>query len=119
MSVVDRGYEERQTSQLSKIKQRPPATDLSGPKASAESVTPRRSNLAVAYAVDFQFDFLSPAAALGSAVSSGWTSSCTLSETVEVTTLSEGTIKYSNRNQNVHVLLDSPAGGIKRTEGEG
>jgi hypothetical protein len=46
------------TSQFSRIKQRPPATDLSGPKASAESLTPRRSNLAEADAVDFQPFFL-------------------------------------------------------------
>ena len=41
------------------MKQRPPATDLSGPNASAESLTPRRSNLAETAAVDFQFSFLS------------------------------------------------------------
>jgi hypothetical protein len=63
--------EEAHTSQLSRIKQRPPAMDLSGPKASAESLTPRRSNLAVTDAVDFQFDFFLFAAALGLAVSSG------------------------------------------------
>ena len=56
------------TSQFSKMKQRPLATDLSGPKASAESLTPRRSSLAEADAVDFQSDLFlfSPAAALGS-----------------------------------------------------
>ena len=46
--------EEDRTSQFSRIKQRPPAIDLSGGKASAESLTPRRNNLAVADAVDFQ-----------------------------------------------------------------
>jgi hypothetical protein len=50
------------TSQFSRMKQRPPATALRGPKASAESLTPRRSNLAVADAVDFQFDLFSSAA---------------------------------------------------------
>ena len=55
--------EEGHTSQFSRTKQRPPATDLSGPKASAESLTPRRSNLAVADAVDFQFDLFFPMAA--------------------------------------------------------
>ena len=44
------------TSQFSRIKQRPLATDLRGPKVSAESFTPRRSNLATADAVDFQFN---------------------------------------------------------------
>ena len=50
------------TSQFSRMKQRPPATDLSGPKASAESLTPRSNSLAVADAVDFQFDL--PASAV-------------------------------------------------------
>ena len=40
------------------MKQSPPATDLSGPKASAVSLTPRRKIPAVAAAVDFQSDFL-------------------------------------------------------------
>ena len=40
------------------MKQRPPATDLSGLKTSAESLIPRRINLAVAVADagDFRFD---------------------------------------------------------------
>ena len=43
------------------MKRSPPATDLSGPKASAESLTPRRKSPAVVAAVDFQSDlFLSP-----------------------------------------------------------
>jgi hypothetical protein len=63
--------EEGHTSQFSRIKHRPPATDLSGPKASAESLTPRSSNLAVADAVDLQFDLFSFATALGSALSFG------------------------------------------------
>ena len=54
------------TSQFSKIKQRPPATDLSGGKASAESLTPRRSSLAEAGAVDLQPDFFLSVATLGS-----------------------------------------------------
>ena len=53
-------WKEGLTSQFSKMKQSPPATDLSGPKASEESLTPRRNSLAVADAVDFQSDlFLS------------------------------------------------------------
>jgi hypothetical protein len=61
VSIVHRVYKEAgHTSQFSRIKQRPPATDLRGPKASAVSLTPRRSNLAVADAVDFQFDFSRP-----------------------------------------------------------
>ena len=58
-------YEGRhRTSQLSRMKQRPPATDLSGPKASAESLTARRTNLAEDDAVDFQFGVFSSVAAL-------------------------------------------------------
>jgi hypothetical protein len=57
---------ERRTSQFSRMKQRPLATDLSGPKASEESLTPRRSNWAVADAVDFQFDFFSSGVTFGS-----------------------------------------------------
>ena len=75
------------TSQFSRMKQRPPATDLRGPKVSAESLTPRRSSLVVADAVDFQFDFFSSAAALGSPLLLGRVVG-TLSETVEVPTLS-------------------------------
>ena len=42
--------------------ERPPATDLSGGKASADSLTRLMVNLAVLYAVDFQSDpFLSVA----------------------------------------------------------
>ena len=55
------------------MKQSPPATDLSGPKASAVSLTPRRKSPAVAAAVDFQSDlFLS--AVLGSLLSGGGSS---------------------------------------------
>lgn len=49
--------------QLSRIKQRPPAIDLNGPKASTESLTPRRSDLAEVDEVDFQSDLFSPTAA--------------------------------------------------------
>ena len=59
------------TSRFSRIKQRLPATDLRGPKVSAESLTRRRSNLAVADAVDFQFDSFSSAVALGSSLTFG------------------------------------------------
>ena len=50
---------EYHTSQLSSIKQRPPATDLRGPKASADSLTPLRINLAPEYARDLTFNFFS------------------------------------------------------------
>ena len=62
---------EGRTSQFSRMKQRPPATDLSGPKTPAESLTPRRSNPAVADAVDFQVDLFPSAGALGSKLSVG------------------------------------------------
>jgi len=58
-------------SQLSRIKQRPPATDLSGPKAFVESLTVQRSNLAAVETVDFRFDSSPSTAALGSAPSPG------------------------------------------------
>ena len=45
-------WEEDRTSQLSRIKQRPLATDLSGPNGSADSFTPQSSNLAMADVVD-------------------------------------------------------------------
>jgi len=92
-------WEEDRTSQFSRIKQRPPATDLSGPKASAESLTPRRSNLAATDAVDFQFDLSSSATALGSALLLGRRTSGKWSGTVEVSALSgpsERTIRSSN-----------------------
>ena len=57
------------TSQFSRTKQRPPATDLSGPKASTESLTPRRTNLAEDDAVDFQSGLFSSAAQLAPAFS--------------------------------------------------
>ena len=63
------------TSQFSRMKQSPPATDLRGGKASAESLTPRRVSLAVADALDFQSNFFSSAAALGSVFSPGRMSS--------------------------------------------
>jgi hypothetical protein len=75
VSTVGGGGDEGHTSQFSRIKQRPPATDLSGPKASADSLTPRSSNLAVATAVDLQLDLSSLAAGPGSALSSGLTTS--------------------------------------------
>ena len=86
----------KHTSQFSRIKQRPPATDLSGPKASAESLTPLRSSLAEANAVDFQVDFLF-AAAPSSAVS-------------------EEMIRRGGQDKIVHVLSASP---LSRGGGDG
>jgi len=70
-------WEGDRTSQFSRIKQRPPATDLSGGKASAEFLTPRRSNFAVADAVDFQLDLFSSTATLDSALPPGQTTAGT------------------------------------------
>ena len=86
----------RHTSQFSRIKQRPPATALSGPKASAESLTPRRSNLAAPDAVDFQLDLFSSTGAHGSALELGRETSDTSLGTVEVPTPSEGMVRRSN-----------------------
>lgn len=78
------------------MKQRPPATDLSGPKASAESLTPRRSNLAVADTVDFQFDLFSSAKALGLVLLLGSRTAGTLSEMTEVDAFPGGAIRNSD-----------------------
>jgi hypothetical protein len=50
------------TSQCCRMAERPPATDLSGGKASEDSFTRLMANLVVEYAVDFQSDLLSCAA---------------------------------------------------------
>ena len=57
MSIVDRAEGKKyRTSQWSKIAERPPTTDLSGGKTSADSLTRLMASLVVEYAVDFQFD---------------------------------------------------------------
>lgn len=84
------------TSKLSRIAQRPPATDLSGGKASDVSFTVRRSNLAVADTVDLRFDSFLFAAALGSTLSSERRTSGPWSATVEASAPSEGAIRGSN-----------------------
>jgi len=55
------------TSQWFRIAERPPAMDLRGGKASADSFTILMANLVAEYAVDFWRDFFSYAA-LGSTV---------------------------------------------------
>jgi len=104
--------------QLSRITPRDPAIDLSGPKAPAKSLTPR-SNSAAADAVDLQFDFFSPASALGSRVSSGRTTSDTESGGAEMTVLSEGTMRCSDQNNHDHVLSGFPPCKIEGVGGEG
>jgi len=44
------------TSQLFKIAERPPTTDLRGKKTSEDSVTALTANFAASYAADFPFD---------------------------------------------------------------
>jgi len=56
MSITDRTNGGEHTSQLSRIAQSPPATDLRGGKASEALSTVRRNNFAAEAAVDFQFD---------------------------------------------------------------
>lgn len=65
MSIAESGYWTLgcHTSQFSKRKQRHPVTDLRGGKASEESFTPRRNNLAMADAVDFHWPDLFSAVA--------------------------------------------------------
>ena len=84
-------WKEGLTSQCSRMKQRPPATDLSGPKASAESLTPRKNNPAAADAVDFQSClFLSPApGSLLLEEGSSWTESVI----TQATTFTEETVR--------------------------
>ena len=71
MNVVDSMVCGGHTSKFCRIKQRPPVTDFSGPKASAESLAKRRSNLVVEDAVDFQSDLSLPTAAFSPTLSSG------------------------------------------------
>ena len=101
------------------MKQRPPATDLSGPKASAESLTPRRSNFAAENAVDFQFGLLSSATALGSALSPEPRTAGPRLGMAEVPTLSGGMIRGGNWNDFIHVLSGSPLCGMEVVDGEG
>jgi len=93
--------------------------DLSGPKAPGESLTPR-SNWAVADTVDLQFDFFSPASALGLGVSSGRTTSDPESGRAGVTALSEGVMRYSDHQYNrIHVLSGSPLCEMEGVDREG
>jgi len=54
MRITDRTNGGEHTSQLSRIAQSPPATDLSGGKASEDFSTVRSNNLAAEDVVDFQ-----------------------------------------------------------------
>jgi hypothetical protein len=100
------------------MKQRLLATDLSGPKASEESRTPRRSNLAVVDAVDLQFDFFSSAMALGSVPSLGRRPSGTGSRMVKMPVLSEGTIRDGNGNNRVYIPSGFPLLTSEGVDGE-
>ena len=104
------------TSQFSGVKQRPPAIDLSGPKASAKSLTPRRSNLAVAKAIDFQLNFFSFAVALSSEFSSGRGSCCTRSRTAGVPAPPKRMIRHGSWGESVDVLSDSCLDAIRITD---
>jgi len=94
------------TSQFSRMKQRPPATDLSGPKASADSLTPRRSSLAVADVVDFQPDFFS-SAVFGSLLL-GWGASRVGLGTAGVPVFAGETVKGGTAGRIVHILSGFP-----------
>ena len=80
------------------MREGPLTTDLSGPKASAESLTPR-SNLVVADAVDFRSIFFSSATALGAqgSILAG-RKSCWY------VVLACGIVREPNRHNHVHVL---------------
>ena len=59
VSVTGSAYKWGYTSKFSRMKQRSPAIEMSGPKAFVESLTPWRSSLAVTDGVDFQVDLFS------------------------------------------------------------
>ena len=81
--------------QFSRMKQRVPAMDWSGPKPFAESLTPQ-SNLTVADMVGFPSN--SPAVVHGSTPSPGRRTPGVPSGMMEVPTSSEGTIRGGDRN---------------------
>jgi len=109
-STRERGH----TSQLSRMKQRDLARDLSGPKAAAESVIPRSSS-AVADTVDLRFGLFPSAAGLGSRISSGRTTSGPYS----MSALSERTIRSSHKSNRVYIPSGFPPCGIEGVDGEG
>ena len=105
------------TSEFSRIAQRPPKTDLSGGKASEDSFTVRRINLAVAGTVDFQFDPFSSAGALCSPLRSRRRNfSPRPARKIEV---SEEAIRDSDRDNDVHIQPDFPLSRIDGADGEG
>ena len=91
-------WNEDHTSQLSRIKQRPPTRDFSGGNASADSLVPRRNSLAVADAVDFSCLNLFSSVVLGSPWSEPGASR-TRSGTAEVFSLPGGTHQRQNWKQ--------------------
>jgi len=82
----------RHTLQFSRIRQRPPARDLSGPEPFGESLTPQ-SNLTIAEGRDFASDVVSSMAALGSMLSSGRRTSGTRPGTAKLSASSERMIR--------------------------
>ena len=89
--------------------------DLSGPKAFAESLTPQ-SKSAVG---DVDFGLFSSAVALSLTLLSGLTPSGAQSDTVDVPTLPEGTIRSGNKNNHFHIPPHSTLCGIEGKDGEG
>ena len=79
---------------------------MSGPKASADSLTARRTSLAVADAVDFHPDFFS--SAVSGSLLLGWGVSCAGLGAVEASAFAEETIKDGTTGTIVHILSGFP-----------
>ena len=112
-------WNEDHTSQLSRIKQRPPTRDFSGGNTSADSLVPRRNSLAVADAVDFSCLDLFSSVVLGSLWSEPG-ASWAWSGTAELFSLSGGTHQRQKiENNTVHILPGSPICGIEDVAARG
>jgi hypothetical protein len=72
----------------------------------------------VADALDFQFDLFSSAAELGPALSLGRRAAMIRSAMAEVSTLSEGKIRGSDRRNHAHIPSGVPLRGIEVMDGE-
>ena len=114
--------------QFSRIEQRVPAIDLSGPKAFVESLTPR-SNLTVIGMVDFVSDLsdlfsfvvahssaLLPGQGTPDTQSGGVLLPVWVASIIEASTLSEGLIRGGNRKNRVHAPLDSLLRGVEGSD---
>ena len=92
---------------------------MSGPKASADSLTPSRSSLAELNAVDFQFELLSSVVALGLVLSLGCGSFGTLSEEAAVSVIRmNGQREKKGQNSGLYHPDRRRAGAKQRMKGD-